>query len=877
MSSPRYYQGLTLTGHVKASPAVSFQGVIDAFRLPPNLGLTYAAFQALDEKSRNTAKQVPFFVPACFQEARSQRTMEKATHCNLIFLDIDPEKKRDDHGKWVETGRYPAKPFVDNPELLYKGLAGFNFAAHVTASSTPQRPRMRVVVDAEQIPLSAYPRAAMAVAALLGIPSITRESKVAVQPMYLPVVFSDTTDEEHPLIAYSLEGRAFTIKDIGEGLFPEFDTKPGTNGVNGNSHGLDSLEFLRAPVPEIGLNTAREALLQIDPDCSRDEWLNHAAALKHQFAPTKEDEAFSLFDEWSSGGAKYGGESETRALWDSLRQTPIGRAPVTIRSLLKHAVESGWDDGKVKENCFNKLIRWLEEVETITELMEKGVQKILGTPLLSAVQEDVLVHQLTREAKKRFAHTISPAAIRKDIARLKSEMRAAEKTPEKTREPSWTKSVCYIANANEFYRHRTGEKYRSEAFNSTYARWLLPTEESLRDAGQSVTPAALSKPIVSPTDYALNHVKVSTVYDYAYDPSQPTEVFFVNRGRKYVNTYSPTYPELDTRNLAKAAEIFETHLARLVEEEDYRTTLIDFMAYMVQFPGRKIRWAVLIQSVEGGGKTFLAEVMKAVLGMEHVRIISDTAIKSGYNEWCFGHQLVVLEEVRAVGTNRHEIMNALKPLVTNDAVSVNEKFRNQREVKNISNYMLFSNHHDALALTPGDRRYFVVKSPLQSKSQVLAMGENYFPRLYGMLRDIPGAMRAYLNEWEISEDFSPDGHAPRTKYVDDLINDSAHDVTASVRRLLLEGDYPLIQYDIVSAKSLLDAMTIEEGITRVTMQHIAQVLREEGLQQRGRHLIGTERHYLWARPEIPEKRTVDTATDRAKRGVKNLCMELLYL
>lgn len=856
---------------MRASAARSFREVIDTFRVPPNLGLTRDAFLNLDEKSRNTAKQVPFFVAACFRESPSKRIFEQATHCNLIFLDIDPEKKKE-NGKWVETGRYPAAPFIKDPENLYRALEGFNFAAHVTASSTPERPRMRVVVDAEAIPLSAYPRAVMAVAALLGLPTITRESKVAVQPMFLPVVFSDSTEEEHPLTAYSMEGRTFSMNDIGEGLFPEFDVKQ-----PGASPGMDALDFLRAPVPEITLITAREALFNIDPDCSRDEWLNHAAALKHQFFPAKEEEAFALFDEWSAQGTKYGGEEETRALWSSLRQTPLGRAPVTIRTLLRHAVENGWDDGKVKETCFNRLVRWMEEdVPTITELMEKGVQKILATPLLSAVQEDVLVYQLCTQAKKRFAYTISATAIRKDIARTKLEIKAAEKTTEKTREPLWTKSVCYVANTHEFYRRRTGEKYRPDNFNAMYSRWLLPSEESLRESGQPITPATLARPIVSPTDYALNHIKISTVYDYAYDPSQPTEVFFVERGRKYVNKYSPTYPELDYKNAGKAGYLFETHLRHLIAEEEYRHLITDFLAYMVQYPGRKIRWATFIQSAEGGGKTFFAEVMKAVLGAEHVTVVSGENIKSGYNEWCFGHQLVVVEEVRAAGANRYEIMNGLKPLITNDGVSINEKFRNHREVKNISNYMMFSNHHDALALNSSDRRYFVIKSPIQTKAQVLALGETYFPTLYAMLREMPGAMRAYLDGWEITPGFAPDGHAPRTKYVQDLINDSATDVTAAIRRLLLEGDYPLIQYDIVSTKALMDVMRIDEGLQRITAQAISQVLRDEGLHQIGRHQIGTERHYLWGRAGIDAETAVALATDRVKRGLKNLCMELIY-
>lgn len=868
----RYFQGKSVTGLVTESAARNFREVVDTLRICPTLGITREAFLALDKKKRNELKQVPFFVAACFKETPSKRVYEQATRCNLIFIDIDPETKKVE-GKTVETGRYPASPFYNNPDTLYSALEGFNFAAHITASSTPEAPRMRIVVDANNIPVSSYPRAVATVASLLGLPLLTTESRVAVQPMFVPTMFQGSTDDDHPLIAYRVDGRAFGQADISDSLFPEYATAKQPGSLDA---GVDALEFLRAPVPEINLAIAGEALQSIDPDCSYFEWLECAAALKHQFSPKQAEEAFALFDEWSSGGSKYGSEEETRAKWDSLRPTPVGRLPVTIRSLLRQAVASGWDDKKVKEDCFAKLVRWIEEeVETITGLMEHGVKKILAAPLISNVQEDVLIHKICAQAKKRFAYTISATAIRKDIARVKAEMKAQAKPTEKIREPRWAKGVCYISATQEFYRQRTGESYSKEAFNATYARWLLPSEDALKDMGVAITPAALSAPLVQPADYALNHLKIATVYDYAYDPSQPTDIFFVHRGRKFVNTYAPTYPELDPKNADKAGALFIRHLETLVAEPEYRQTLIDFMAYMVQFPGKKIRWAVLIQSVEGAGKTFLAEVMKAVLGTEHVKTISGEAIKKGWNEWSFGSQLIVLEEVRVAGTNRKEVMNALKPLITNDDISINQRNRDTREAANISNYMLFSNHHDALALTPGDRRYFVVKSPLQHKAQVQALGENYFPPLFGMLRDMPGALRCFLDNWEISPEFRPDGHAPRTKYVQEIINDSSSDLAASVRRLMLEGDYPLLQYDIVSAKTILDVLHLEEGI-HATPQQVAHVLREEGFRQVARHAFGTERHYIWCRGGVDESMAVEIAVKRSRENQKNLCMELIY-
>lgn len=879
-SQPKYFQGQSVSGQVSASTASTFLEVVEKFRVCPTLAIRHADFIALDQKRRDEIKQVPYFVAACFRESPSPRVYAEATHCNLIFLDIDPEKVKTEEGKWVENGRYPAAPFVKDPRTLHTALHGLNFAVYLTASHTTAKPRIRIVVGAHRIPLAAYPQAVEYVASLLGLPSITRESKVAVQPMYLPVMFSDSTDEDHPLLTYA-DGRDVRMAELGD---TEVSTLPtlDKNGASSQPHtqeppSIDALEFLRAPLPEITFATAKEALEAIDSDCSRPDWLNCAAALKHQFGHTLEEEALALFDEWSSTGQKYGGAKETKKIWESLRPTPIGRLPVTIRSLLRAAEIAGWDSKKVKEDTFSKLIRWIEDVGSVTALMEEGARKIIAAPLLSAVQEDILVNHIAANVKKRFAYPVSPTAIRKDVNRYRQEIRSQEQQQTTgKREPLWARGVCYVTTVQDFYRHRTGERYKSEAFNAAYGRWLLPQEEDLRNAGLPVTPKTLAQPIVAPSDYALNHLKISTVYDYAYDPSQPTEVFFVSGGRKYVNTYCPTYPDLAPEHADRAGEMFQGHLRNLIAEPEYRRTIIDYFASLVQTPGKKIRWAILIQSVEGAGKTLLAEAAKAVLGGEHVKIISGDSIKSGYNEWSFGHQVVVLEEVRVAGTNKYEVMNALKPLITNDFVSVNQKFRDTREVRNISNYLLFSNHHDALALQPGDRRYFVVKSPLQSKSQVLALGENYFPPLYALLREQPGALRSFFADWSISNSFAADGHAPRTKYVQDLINDSASDVTAAVRRLLLEGDYPLIQYDIVSAKAILDVLHIEESLTRVSAQQLAHVLREEGFRQIGRHLYGADRHYLWCRSGVDESTAHLVAGERVKKNSKNLCMEMIY-
>jgi len=173
--TPKYFQGTTVTGLVRASDARDFKDVVDSLRVCPTLPLTRAQFLALPKKERNEAKQVPFFVPAVFKESPSKRVYDRALHCNLLILDIDESKD--------------AAPFVHNPQSLHAALEGLNFVAHTTASSTPENPRLRIYIEAHAIPVEQYAKAVETIGAMLALSKVTSESKVAVQAMFLGVRF----------------------------------------------------------------------------------------------------------------------------------------------------------------------------------------------------------------------------------------------------------------------------------------------------------------------------------------------------------------------------------------------------------------------------------------------------------------------------------------------------------------------------------------------------------------------------------------------------------------------------------------------------------------------------------------------------------------
>jgi hypothetical protein len=176
--SRKYFTGDNVHGPVRASEAKTFSDVVKVLKVGAHLPITRAEFLARPKPERDRIKQVPFFTAACFRNSPSRRITEEALHCNLIFLDVDDASD--------------AAPLVKNRGgLLYAKLRNFNFVAYETANSTPERPRLRIVVDAHEIPIARYAEAVETIGAILGV-RVTPESRNPVQPMYFFTFFKDT-------------------------------------------------------------------------------------------------------------------------------------------------------------------------------------------------------------------------------------------------------------------------------------------------------------------------------------------------------------------------------------------------------------------------------------------------------------------------------------------------------------------------------------------------------------------------------------------------------------------------------------------------------------------------------------------------------------
>lgn len=178
-------------------------------------------------------------------------------------------------------------------------------------------------------------------------------------------------------------------------------------------------------------------------------------------------------------------------------------------------------------------------------------------------------------------------------------------------------------------------------------------------------------------------------------------------------------------------------LTRILPDENDRRMFTDYLAHCVKYPGHKIPYAPLLQSAEGIGKSVFFEVMQHALGDMYVYSPkAPELVKSGstFNAWQKGKLLIVVNEIKI--DERRELIEILKPMITDSRVEIQSKGVDQEMEDNAANWLFFSNYKDAIPINKDSRRYAIFFSALQSAADIEAAGMDkyYFDRLFDWLR-----------------------------------------------------------------------------------------------------------------------------------------------
>lgn len=376
--------------------------------------------------------------------------------------------------------------------------------------------------------------------------------------------------------------------------------------------------------------------------------------------------------------------------------------------------------------------------------------------------------------------------------------------------PDWVGYWIWVDEWDGFMHTKTKQRRTERSFNANFDRNMAPYADT-----NGAVPKA--------SHMALTQWGVPTVESVRYAPDEP--VTFEKDSIWYGNTFradvmAPIPPKLSKQDLA-AIEIVENHAEMLLPDERERTLFLDYLAYCVQHPGRKIRWSPVLKGVEGDGKSAFVQMMGRILGRQNVRVLdSSTLEKSDFTGWRAGQCFTGVEEMKLHGHNRYDVFNKLKTALSNDMVEFHPKGRDPYTVPNTTNYLLLTNFDDGVPINDNDRRCMILRTPFLTKEELLAKivekgmnDRDYFHRLFDVAIDLhAGALRKWLQErGPFHPDFNPNGRAPDTDARALVVDLSKRDDDDAIETLLERGGFGIYP-NLIALKCLNDALFNEYGI-----------------------------------------------------------------
>lgn len=553
----------------------------------------------------------------------------------------------------------------------------------------------------------------------------------------------------------------------------------------------DALLSLK-PTLKVTLAEVQHALQFVDGADDYDRWLMVGMALHHQSRGRQG--GLDVWHEWSQQAHNYDA-GVLDAKWESFKDLRGGNT-VTFASVLKIANEN---EKKEKSAEFERAMNVLR-----TATSEEDIFGPIAKQLVGAVTAEYQIDFIAKKMQERVFELTEVKPRLDTVRKALVQAQNARKERKDSGMPEWCEGWVYLKNGDRFYHLDTKSELSEKGFNAVHDRLVLTEEDRMLGVAVPGSRAAA---------LALNIYGIPAVDNTVYLPGFD-KIVDVN-GKTCANTFDETSVPVakmpETPEERRAIRIMEEHFAVLLPDEEERTMVLDYLSYCVQFPSEKITWAIIMQGVEGAGKTTISKLMSRVLGAQNVGPVSATELQDKFTNWAEGRKLIFVEEIRLHGANRYEIIDKMKPYVSNEDVTIRPPYGSSYEIPNVANYVMFTNYWDALPFSRMDRRYYVVATYFQTKEQLAEwnlLHPRYFADLYDAISEHGDVLRHWLLNRPLSEKFQPKRPAVDTR-AKELMRDQseASDDTDALESILEESEDPEICEKLLNSDKAREAMS----------------------------------------------------------------------
>jgi hypothetical protein len=253
--------------------------------------------------------------------------------------------------------------------------------------------------------------------------------------------------------------------------------------------------------------------------------------------------------------------------------------------------------------------------------------------------------------------------------------------------------------------------------------------------------------------------------------------------------YNPQKPfghiENNTVNTFRPANVVKTQgdvgpfldlLTKMMPDANDRAIFLSWCASLVQNPGRKFQFALVVQGTQGNGKSFLLKCLEYSVGPSLTHLPNPEDMNEQFNSYIESNLFIGVEEVHM--EHKRDMLDRLKKYITNDRIEIRGMRANKRMAPNLTNWFFCTNYKDAVLKSRDDRRYAIFFTAQQEASDLVrdGMGGDYFPRLWNWARGGGfAAVAGYLSRMTIPAALDPavGAHrAPETSSTAEAIQES---------------------------------------------------------------------------------------------------------
>ncbi|MEX3926192.1 DUF5906 domain-containing protein [Paraburkholderia sp. BR10936] len=426
-------------------------------------------------------------------------------------------------------------------------------------------------------------------------------------------------------------------------------------------------------------------------------------------------------------------------------------------------------------------------------------------------------------------------------------------------DPPWHEGWYFLSASDRVVRLGEVSSYTMKGFNVRHAGLVLA-------AGKGRPP--------TPFEFVEKRQKFGMADALAYAPGQAPVFKF--QGHTFVNSYrpasAPDTPAALSSEQRAAVDLVRRHIRLIAGNDDTARMLETWIALNVRSPGKLIGVALLVKGIQGDGKTTIfSKLMSAVMGAENVGNVSNTTLRRDFTAWASGRAIRVVEEVKAAGHSRHDVLNSVKPYITNETVAIEGKGRDSIDSLNTTNYVALTNFDDALPIDDGDRRWWIVDTPFTHIAQLTeSVGGNlasHFDELHAAIEAHGGALRKHFLECELHKSVRYNMRAPETEGRRRMIRAESDLVGGDYLDSYIEQGAYGVSKDAIASSAISDLLREVMGGDAPQTRKLQRLLDSRGYRPCSKPLKWDGKTH---RVYVKDARMVDTDTDLARKRVQKL-------